>query len=217
MLIDLGSRVKIKSLILSSKLNLDLPYVLTWTEPNWHGDSFSDFCSISDCDKSKFTLKVSIKRKKIRGISFTDTEEEAATNLDPIVVLTTRSIRLNFYFVLFPELSWELDIMDRLKSLPRLVFVSDLDHTMVDHHDTENSSLFRFNALWEAHYRHDPLLAFSAGRSPTLNQQLRKEKPMKQGYASDKDPSQDFAENGSVQCKGPWVLQWGRTPLCKFI
>ncbi|KAK7349890.1 hypothetical protein VNO77_07719 [Canavalia gladiata] len=173
-----GSRVKIKSLILSSKLNLDSPYVLTWTEPNWHGDSFSDFCSLSDCDKSKFTLKVSIKRKKIKGTPFTDTKEEAAMNLDPIVVLTTRSIHLDFHFILFPKLSWELDIMDQLKSLPRLVSVSDLDHTMVDHHDTENSSLFRFNALWETHYRNDPLLAFSAGRSPTLYQQLRKKKPM---------------------------------------
>lgn len=61
---------------------------------------------------------------------------------------------------------------------PRYCIVSDLDHTMVDHHDTQFTSLLAFNRLWTSKFAHDSLLVFSTGRSLELYKQLRTEAPM---------------------------------------
>ena len=66
-----------------------------------------------------------------------------------------------------------------LSKRPRLLVVSDLDWTMVDHDDKTHAGLKEFNALWRDNktFADDSLLVFSTGRSHALYQKLREEVP----------------------------------------
>lgn len=65
-----------------------------------------------------------------------------------------------------------------LSKRPRLLVVSDLDWTMVDHDDKDHKGLREFNALWQEKLSRDSLLVFSTGRSHALYEQLRREVPL---------------------------------------
>jgi len=61
----------------------------------------------------------------------------------------------------------------------RVMVVSDLDWTMVDHGDKEeHKDLQEFNTLWDSTFRSDSALVFSTGRSLALFQELAKEVPL---------------------------------------
>nr|XP_024363221.1 sucrose-phosphatase 1-like isoform X4 [Physcomitrium patens] len=64
------------------------------------------------------------------------------------------------------------------KAIPKLMLVSDLDNTMVDHLDKSHTGLLRFNNLWAAEYAHNSLLVFSTGRSLEKYTQLRTQFPL---------------------------------------
>lgn len=60
-------------------------------------------------------------------------------------------------------------------SLPkknRMVLVSDLDWTMVNHSDVHHRDLLMFNKTWMKQFSEDSLLIYSSGRSPTLYKEL---------------------------------------------
>eukprot|EP00193_Tetraselmis_chui_P001548 CAMPEP_0177763246 /NCGR_PEP_ID=MMETSP0491_2-20121128/6771_1 /TAXON_ID=63592 /ORGANISM="Tetraselmis chuii, Strain PLY429" /LENGTH=275 /DNA_ID=CAMNT_0019279345 /DNA_START=183 /DNA_END=1010 /DNA_ORIENTATION=+ len=60
---------------------------------------------------------------------------------------------------------------------PRVMLVSDLDYTMVDHSDTQHAALRAFAAVWKSHFERDSLLVFNTGRSLQLFNQLQADTP----------------------------------------
>lgn len=68
-------------------------------------------------------------------------------------------------------------LSDKLQE-KRLMVVSDLDFTMVDHNDPSHDALIKFNLLWAAEFAQDSILVFSTGRSPSKFQDLKGQVPL---------------------------------------
>eukprot|EP00890_Picochlorum_soloecismus_P001484 jgi/Picsp_1/2336/NSC_05799-R1_sucrose phosphatase len=66
----------------------------------------------------------------------------------------------------------------KLPKKKKLVLVSDLDWTMVNHKDVNHRDLLRFNKVWTKHFAEESVLIYSSGRSPTLYKELALEAPL---------------------------------------
>lgn len=69
----------------------------------------------------------------------------------------------------------------RMESLSGVIVVSDLDWTMVNHHQApHHTDLKTFNATWKqlVETKPDSMLVYSSGRSPTLYEELAREVPL---------------------------------------
>lgn len=63
----------------------------------------------------------------------------------------------------------------------KIILVSDLNWTMVNHHDPDHRDLRAFNEVWESQFTTTgSTLIFSSGRSPVLYQELAQEVPLLQ-------------------------------------